>query len=145
MRWDLDWIEKRSQLTPDRIAVVDGDTNHRWTYKELNQRAHTLAKYLEEQGVQKGSRVAIICPNHISYFDFLFACMKMGSIFVPINWRLSSVEVQTILEDCTPTFLGFHSKHKHILPEWEKILQLDHQEYEDIFRRSLRYQPDVLS
>jgi fatty-acyl-CoA synthase len=81
VRWDLDWIEKRSQLTPDRIAVVDGEINKRWSYKELNQRAHTLACFLEEKGVQKGDRVAILCPNDISYFDFLFACMKLGAIF----------------------------------------------------------------
>jgi non-ribosomal peptide synthetase component E (peptide arylation enzyme) len=61
VRWDLDWIEKRSQLTPDWVAVVDGETNERWSCQELNQRAHTLACFLEKHGVQQGDRVAIIC------------------------------------------------------------------------------------
>nr|WP_272495662.1 long-chain fatty acid--CoA ligase [Bacillus pinisoli] len=138
----MDWIEKRSQLTPDRIAVVDAETNQRWTYQEMNQRAHTLATFLEKQGLQKGSRVAIICPNHISYFDFLFACMKMGAIFVPLNWRLSALEIKAILEDCTPSILGFHSKHRHIVPNCEKLIQLDHEDYETIFNNRHSYQTD---
>jgi fatty-acyl-CoA synthase len=140
VRWDLDWIEKRSQLTPDRVAVVDGETNQRWSYQELNQRAHILACFLEKQGVQKGDRVAIICPNHISYFDFLFSCMKLGAIFVPLNWRLSAHEIEVILADCSPKIIGFHSRYENILPKSDRMVQLDHAQYSKNFQNLEFYQ-----
>jgi fatty-acyl-CoA synthase len=134
VRWDLDWIEKRSQLTPDKIAVIDGELNNRWSYHEINQRAHSFASFLVKEGIKKGDRVALLSPNDISYFDFLFACMKIGAIFVPLNWRLSQAEITSIQEDCTPAFIGYHSKYKQLLPQVSKAVQIDSKDYDSIFQ-----------
>ncbi|KAA0547691.1 long-chain fatty acid--CoA ligase [Bacillus sp. BGMRC 2118] len=136
MRWDLDWVEKRSQLTPDKVAIIDGENNNQYTYKELANRAHSFATYLKSKGVTKGDRVALLCPNDICYFDFLFACMKIGAIFVPINWRLSQVEIQAIHEDCTPSLIGYHSRFANLLPPADKIIQVDCEHYESIFNNN---------
>jgi fatty-acyl-CoA synthase len=143
VRWDLDWIEKRSQLTPDKIAVIDGESNKRWSYKELNQRSHSFACFLSNKGITKGDRVAILCPNDISYFDFLFGCMKIGAIFVPLNWRLSVTEIMSIQEDCSPNFIGYHSRYKDLLPKVEETIQLDSKDYETIFQNTQFYLADM--
>lgn len=75
----------------------------------MNHRAIAAANWLRKQGVHKGDRVALLSPNHISYFDLLFACGKIGAIFVPINWRLSVPEIEYILQDCSPKVIGYHS------------------------------------
>ena len=109
VRLELDWVESRARLTPDAEAIVDVEQARSWTFAELNKRSEAAASWLRKKGVNKGDRVALLSPNHISYFDLLFACMKLGAIFVPLNWRLAADEIDYILQDCTPKVMGYHS------------------------------------
>lgn len=110
MSWETDWIANRARITPERIAVVNGETNENWTYEQLNIRAKNLASALVERGIEPGDRVALLSPNHVCYFDLLFACTKIGAIFVPLNWRLASHELAFVLNDCQPKILIFDEK-----------------------------------
>lgn len=118
MGWEMDWIANRARLTPNRIAIIDADRNETYTYADVNNRANSLAGWLLNYGVQKGDRVALLSPNDISYFDLLFACGKIGAIFVPLNWRLSNEEINYIISDCEPVIIGYHSQFN------EKIEQI---------------------
>lgn len=111
-----DWLAKKSELYPDKVAVKDVQTENVWTYCELNTRSMQMAQFLSAQGVKKGDRIALLSPNHVSYFDLLFACAKIGAIFVPLNWRLSTKELTYILNYCTPSFLFYH-------PEFVKTVE----------------------
>ncbi|MFC4799797.1 long-chain fatty acid--CoA ligase [Neobacillus sp. GCM10023253] len=120
MRWELDWLENRARLSPNKAAIIDVKTNETWTYEQLSARANNAAANLQNRGVKKGDRVALLAPNDICYFDLLFACGKIGAIFVPLNWRLSVHEINEILQDCTPILIGVHEQFIHIydqLPE----------------------------
>ncbi|MEH7302990.1 acyl-CoA synthetase [Neobacillus drentensis] len=108
MRWELDWLDNRARLSPNKIAVIDENTNKRWSYKELNERSASVASWLKGRGVKQGDRIALLSPNHISCFDILFACSKIGAIFVPLNWRLSIHEIREIIKDCSPVLIGVH-------------------------------------
>ena len=132
---ELDWVGSRARLTPDAEAIVDIEQVRSWTYSELNKRSEAAASWLRKQGVNKGDRVALLAPNHICYFDLLFACMKLGSIFVPINWRLAADEIDYILQDCTPKVMGYHSSFTekiNELPFFESLsFKIDDEEYLD--------------
>ena len=122
MRWELDWLENRARLSPNKKAIIDEDTNISWTYREINKRSSLVASWLKGQGVNKGDRVALLSPNDISYFDLLFACGKIGAIFVPLNWRLSVHELNEILQDCTPLLLGIHQQFQNMFPPLENTI-----------------------
>ncbi|OZM58374.1 long-chain fatty acid--CoA ligase [Lottiidibacillus patelloidae] len=115
MQKETDWLHHRSTLTPEKVAVIDGDNHKQWTYEELHERAENYAVYLQENGVAKGDRIALLSSNHICYFDLLFACSKIGAIFVPLNWRLAKEELSYILQDCTPTLLFYHSDFSEVV------------------------------
>ncbi|HEX6289335.1 MAG TPA: long-chain fatty acid--CoA ligase [Herpetosiphonaceae bacterium] len=101
-----DWLGKRELLTPDRLALVDDATGLRYTYRQLNERANRLAHALRHQcGVQKGDRVAVLSKNRIEYLDALFATGKLGAILVPLNWRLTALELAYLLDDSAPRVL----------------------------------------
>lgn len=121
MRWELDWLENRARLTPNKNAIIDGETNKAWSYEELNNRSKSVASWLESRGVKKGDRIALLSPNHISYFDLLFACGKIGAIFVPLNWRLSNSEIKGILQDCSPVLIGIHLRFQNMLTGLQTI------------------------
>ncbi len=114
MRGITDWLQNRSLISPDRIALINAEENMTLTYKELEESSSKWANYLHLNGVQKGDRVAFISINTEKCFEILFACGKIGAIFVPINWRLSSAEIEYILEDCSPKFVFLHSNFQEL-------------------------------
>jgi fatty-acyl-CoA synthase len=106
-----EWLERRAQLTPDKVGLVDSATGQRYTYRTLNTRTRALATLLHERyGVGPGERVAILAANAPEYLDAFFACALLGAILVPLNWRLTRRELATILSDCTPALL-LHDEH----------------------------------
>lgn len=124
MGWVVDWLESRSRLTPERTAVVDAETGHRWNYQDMNERACRLAAWLQTEGIGYGDRVVLISPNHVAYLDILFACAKVGAIFVPLNWRLSVCELAEIVEDCAPACIFFHEQVENAasdLPVFKRV------------------------
>ena len=101
-----DWLAKRREITPQKLALVDDRTGERLTYLEFDQRAGALARALHDRlGVQEGDRVAVLAKNRQEYFHALFACAKLGAILVPLNIRLRVPELQYIVQDCRPRVL----------------------------------------
>lgn len=135
---DIDWLQKRAQIDPQKVAVIDSLTDRKWTFTDLNQRARKLAAYLQQHGVGVGDRVALFAKNDISHLDLFFATSKIGAIFVPLNWRLSLMELNDILSDCDPTII-FYDESLRVKEEVVYIgdkyqLQDVHQvAYEDVF------------
>ncbi|MCP4357415.1 MAG: long-chain fatty acid--CoA ligase [Chloroflexi bacterium] len=98
-------LTNRARLTPDREALLDLETGRRFTYAALNARSNQAANWLLDKGVVEGDRVSILAHNHISFIDLFYACGKIGAVFTPLNWRLAPVELNYIVNDCTPCLL----------------------------------------
>jgi fatty-acyl-CoA synthase len=95
-----DWIAFHADRTPDKIALVDQATGRCLTYAEFNLRAGRLAAFLRSEcGVQPGDRLAILGKNSTEYFEFQYACVKLGAMMLPVNWRLAQPEIEFILRD----------------------------------------------
>lgn len=95
-----DWIDFHADRTPDKLAIIDQETGRRLSYEVFNDRAARLAGYLQrEWKVQPGDRVAILAKNSAEYFEFQFACIKLGALMLPLNWRLAEPELRFILND----------------------------------------------
>ncbi|WP_077617211.1 acyl-CoA synthetase [Bacillus sinesaloumensis] len=146
MRWELDWIANRARLSPESIAVVDGETGKRFTFEELNKRAENIASYIRKMGIKKGDRVALLSPNDVSYFDLLFACGKIGAIFVPLNWRLSSEEIKYILSNSSPKLVALSSQFDELIKEKStlEIVKIDSEDYRQMtYASNNAYEPAV--
>ncbi|MBB2479725.1 long-chain fatty acid--CoA ligase [Bacillus sp. APMAM] len=107
---ELDWISSRARLTPNKTAIIDVTNDTSITYSELNERSNKWAYLFAEKRIEKGDRVALLAANQKEVFEIMFACSKLGAIFVPLNWRLSVDELNYILEDCNPNFLIYNEK-----------------------------------
>jgi fatty-acyl-CoA synthase len=92
-----DWLEKRAQLTPEKIALVDRASGERTTYAGWNERANRTANYLRELGAAKGDRVAVYASNCPEYLDLFWAAGKIGVILQNLNWRLTVHELEGIV------------------------------------------------
>jgi fatty-acyl-CoA synthase len=99
----FDWLAYYAEFDPERLAAVDLATRRWLTYREFDARATRLATALRERfGVEHGDRVGFLAQNSTDHFETMFACWKLGAIFVPMNWRLSPHETAAIVEHCEP-------------------------------------------
>jgi fatty-acyl-CoA synthase len=127
MNYSMDLLGIRANLTPDREALYDLTSGVRYTYAQLNERANRLANFLcEKYGVQKGDRVSILAHNSIAYVDLLFGLGKIGAIFAPLNWRLTSRELTFIVNDCQPKVLIVGPEFAPVFEEMRGDVHVEH-------------------
>lgn len=102
-----DWLQRREMLSPNKVALIDAiNDNQPITYREWNQQANQLANFLQDGlGARKGDRVSIYAMNCVEYLDALFACNKLGAILHVCNWRLTTRELASIINDAAPRVL----------------------------------------
>ncbi|MEQ1820869.1 MAG: AMP-binding protein, partial [Terricaulis sp.] len=103
----VDITAKRAALTPNRIAFEDALTGRTLTYAQLEDRCARAAGVLASLGVTRDDRVAILCRNRIEFFEIMFACAKLGAIFVPLNWRSPTAELSALIADCSAKLVVF--------------------------------------
>ncbi len=104
-----DWLSHHSERRPNKIAITDLDNGRNIAYGELEKRAKSLACWLNNQNIQKGDRIAILMRNAPEFFEIQFACHKLGAICLPLNWRLTPVEISYILGDSNPSVLIYEN------------------------------------
>ncbi len=100
-----DWAEHHSKMHSNKIAITDYSLNKKISYKGLNLSACKIANFLQSKNIGHSDRIAILSKNHSIFFELQFACSKIGSIMVPLNWRLTANELAFILKDCEPSLL----------------------------------------
>ena len=96
----FDFAAKRAELQPDALAFAEVETGRRTSFAEFNAAAERGASVLAGLRVAAGDTVAVLSHNSVTFFELLFACGKLGSILVPLNWRQTAAELAPILADC---------------------------------------------
>jgi long-chain acyl-CoA synthetase len=76
-------LESAARRHPDNIATIFFGA--RMTYREINDEANRLAHALQNLGLQKGDRVALVLPNCPQFVVGYFAVVKAGGVVVPTN------------------------------------------------------------
>jgi fatty-acyl-CoA synthase len=56
-------------------------------------------------GLTRGNCVAYLGVNSPEMLALLFACARLGLLFMPLNWRLAGPEHRLMLEHCPPSLL----------------------------------------
>jgi len=93
----IDLFEEQVQKTPDNIALVF--EGKEMTYKELNEKANSLAWHLKEQGINEKYNVAITLDKSIELMISILAVLKLGACYVPIDTNYTANRKKYIIED----------------------------------------------
>jgi fatty-acyl-CoA synthase len=79
-----------------------------WSYADFNLRTNSLAAYLINQyKIKKGDRIAIYSKNKSEHVILFLACIKIGAILVPLNFRLTPRELDILINDAEPSIFYF--------------------------------------
>ena len=90
------FLERAASVFAQRIAIIDGE--RRFTYREFGERAHRLAGFLADSGIQPGDRIAGLCVNSHVMLELHNGVPMAGAVLVPMNIRLSVGELAYIIE-----------------------------------------------
>jgi len=100
-----DWVARHAAHRPDAMALGCAEDSRVLTWGQLDERVGRLASVLTALGVGKGDRVALVAENDPRAFETQFAAMRLGALFVPLNWRLTVHEMAEICLDAEPAVL----------------------------------------
>jgi fatty-acyl-CoA synthase len=102
------WIEGWAIQRPAGLALVDDE--RALDYQTFHNQVLATHAALDGLGVRRGDRVAVLNFNSIEQISLLFACARIGAILVPLNWRLTVVEHEFMLDDCQPVLLIYEDR-----------------------------------
>lgn len=112
-----DYLQRRADLTPERVALRDTLTGRSITYADWNTNADRTANLLLALGVAVGDRVAVYAANSLEYLDVWMACGKIGAVLQNLNWRLTAHELAQIINDAAPKVLCYSDDFADSLAE----------------------------
>lgn len=94
-------FEEQVERSPDAEALTDerGDTV---SYRELNERANRLANFLRNTGAGPGTRIGICLDRGIDLVVAIYAAVKTGAGYVPLDAELPDSRLAYMLGDSAP-------------------------------------------
>ena len=119
---NFDWVQKWSKYTPNRLFLREYGRDIDWTYSDFNRRANYFAQYLiETHDIKKNDRIAIYSKNRSEFVLILLACIKIGAIIVPLNYRFTPRELDGLIKDADPTLFVYESDFRKNIDEIEAL------------------------
>ena len=110
-----DFLTIAGAIVPERTAVkFDGEST---SYLDLQQRSNRLANAMSELGIGRGDRVAVMQVNCNQLIEIYFAAAQLDAIYVPINFRAKSEELEQMLTISQPAILFIGERYLSLVPE----------------------------
>ncbi len=122
-----DWVAFHADRTPEKTAFIDQYLNRSFSYATFHQRITWLTGYLKQTwDVKSGDVLAILAKNCVEYYEFQYACMRLGAIMLPLNWRLAVPELLFILNDADAKGIVYDTDLTHMIPALEEGSAVKH-------------------
>ena len=109
-------LHRAVDLFGKETGVVSGEKQ--FTYAEFGDRCERLASGLAAEGIQPGDRVAYLSFNNHQLLEGYYGVVQARAIVMPLNVRLSPVELVNILNHSGARMLIFEND---FLPLIEKL------------------------
>ncbi|MGZ3811391.1 MAG: long-chain-fatty-acid--CoA ligase, partial [Mucilaginibacter sp.] len=90
-------LEDSARRYPAKAAFTFMDIT--LSYAQTNAAANQVANGLKEIGIKVGDKVALSCPNLLSFPIIYFGILKAGAVVVPLNCLLKKDEIEYHLQD----------------------------------------------
>lgn len=91
-------LSKHASERPDKTVLVT--SNRRMRYDELDDLTDRLAAALCAHGVKRGDRVLVFMDNRWEAVVSIFAALKAGAVFSPINASTKADKLAYIIDNC---------------------------------------------
>src|SRR5229473_947569 len=92
----------------NEVCLIEADRERekeRVTYRDFKERAHPLAKALQETGFSAGDRACIIMTNQSKWLLSAYAIFSAGGVLVPLDYKLTPEEQWQLLKHSNASVL----------------------------------------
>ena len=125
--FSVDWIANHAKVSPASIACEDVSSGRVLTYAQFDDRIARLTRtFVTVFKALQDDRVLVLSRNDTDVLEIQFACMRTGTIFVPLNWRLSITELQAIVADAEPVALFYGSEFRNVAEQLASTGPIEH-------------------
>ena len=97
MRFET-FLRRSAERFPDKAALIA--SGRRFTYSQLDDMSDELAQGLINRGVGRGDRVVLFLDNSAEAVVSIFAVLKAGAVFSPVNPSTKADKLAYILNNC---------------------------------------------
>lgn len=122
-------LEKTISETNNEIALIYG--NEKLSYSDLNKQANKLARYMQKLGVKQNDIIPIIDSRSIDMIIGMFAIMKLGCAYLPIDIEYPKDRIEYIISDASAKLVLTRKEYKDRFETSGKKIFIDTNEYED--------------
>lgn len=84
------------------MALVDRGLGVRLNWFDLDRLAGDWASRLQREGARPGDRVAIVEHAGARMAALLWACLRLGTVLVPLSTRAPEPDLRRTIDDCRP-------------------------------------------
>ncbi len=98
-------VLRHADLTPDRLAIIDGPTGRSFTFAQLRDLIHRFAGGLAANGFKPGDTLAIMAPNVPEYAIVFHGAAVAGGTVTTVNPTYGADEVRFQIQDAGATWL----------------------------------------
>ncbi|MBP5221564.1 MAG: amino acid adenylation domain-containing protein, partial [Lachnospiraceae bacterium] len=99
----IEMFERQVKNDPERPAVVCGGRT--LTYDEFNKKINNVAHRLRKMGIKQNDVVALLTHRSFEMLIGIFAVMKSGAAFLPIDPMYPEERIRFVLADSAPKVL----------------------------------------
>lgn len=111
----IELFEEQADKTPNNIALKYMDSE--LTYGELKQKIYNFACYLKSQGVTPNSGVTLLIHRSLEMIIAMFAVLKCGAHYLPVDPYWPEDRVRFILEDSNSKFLIANHQYLNVFKD----------------------------
>jgi len=115
-------FEEQAKKTPNNVAVVFG--MQKLTYKELNEKANSLAYYLRKNGIETNDLVGIMVNRSLEMIIGMLAVLKAGGAYIPIDPTYPKDRIEYMLKNSNSKLL-LTQEHLHDITDFKNCVYID--------------------
>lgn len=117
-------IKNRADTTPEKAAVIAG--NKTLSYGQLYNRINSVAAYLQEKGVKKGSHVISVARPDFEYIACMYAVLGIGAVQIPVENHIPVDRLSEIADAVDADFVISDEKPNYAC-EWISPCEIDYE------------------
>lgn len=94
-----------AEHTPEKVCLIDTDTDRKLTFSEFWVEVRIFAKRLRQSSLRKGDRVIVRAASPIETFVAQYGINLAGGVFCPVERHMKPLKIIEMLDYYDSTFL----------------------------------------
>lgn len=134
-------FEEQVEKHPNKKAIIF--ENESLTYRQLNEKANMIARYLQVNGLNYGDVVAIMIDKSLEYLPVAIAILKCGAAYTPIIRDLPDERAKYMIENAKSKFIITNQKFYRKISNTKTIFIDDENLYNKNSKKNLNLKTNI--